>query len=37
LKLARITVAGLGGRGPLGALGIDETQLKQVAASSAAT
>jgi len=28
LKIARITVAGLGGRGPLGALGIDETQLK---------
>jgi hypothetical protein len=28
LKIARITVAGLGGCGPLGALGIDETQLK---------
>jgi hypothetical protein len=28
LKIARITVAGLGGCGPLGALGIGETQLK---------
>jgi hypothetical protein len=28
LKIARITVAGLGGCGPLGALDIDETQLK---------
>jgi hypothetical protein len=28
LKIARITVAGLAGCGPLGALGIDETQLK---------